>query len=121
MWLNVSKINDNIAFINQPLGAFRIHDKSESNDIIFNAQSTINVLNQHFEKTNLLDPATKELAISRVWLNAAKSLQIKGEYLSSFDAYKKANKIRFSIKIILSMATLLIPYKFFKTLYYSIK
>ena len=121
MWLNVSKINDNITFINQPLGAFRIHDKSESNDIIFNAQSTINVLNQHFKKTNLLDPATKELAISRVWLNAAKSLQIKGEYLSSFDAYKKANKIRFSIKIILFMATLLIPYKFFKTLYYSLK
>lgn len=121
MWLNVSKIEDNISFISEPLGVFRIHDTSQSSNIIFNTKSIINVLNYHFKKNNLCNSSMKKLAISRAWINAAKTLQIKGEYLSSLNAYRSAIALRFSLKIIFLMATLLLPHRLFKAIYYSIK
>ena len=121
MWLNVSKIDNHIEFINEPLGVFRIHDTSQSSDIIFNTRSIINVLNFHLKKNNLQDTSIKQIAISRAWTNAAKTLQVNGKYIDALKTYKIAIQKKFSIKLIFYMISLLIPHRIFKLIYYSLK
>ena len=121
MWLNVANIETNIKFIDESLGVFRVHEKSQSSNIYFNTNSIINVLSHHYDNNKSTPNPIKKISYSRVWINAAKTLQIKGQYADSFKAYQRGLQLKFSLKVILLMASLLVPYKFFKIIYFSIK
>ena len=96
------------------------YEKSQSSNIYFNTNSIINVLSHHYDNNKSTPNPIKKISYSRVWINAAKTLQIKGQYADSFLA-QRGLQLKFSLKVILLMASLLIPYKFFKIIYFSIK
>ena len=117
LWLRLARNNYKISFSKKVLGTFRIHGKSESDNIIKNVNAVSDVIESHYSKYRIFNPK-KSKAISRCWMNAGKSYQIKGEYINSFKSYLKSLKFSFtSIYVCLLIISLLIPHKVFLSIY----
>ena len=117
LWLRLSRINYNINFSNKILGTFRVHDKSESDNILKNTKAISEVITTQYLEHKIIDP-TKNKALYKCWLTTGKLYQLKGNYRDSFKSYLKAiNYSYLSINAFVLIISLLVPHKLFLTVY----
>ncbi len=114
LWLKISKRHSNFFFSNEILGNFRVHSSSLSYD----TQKNINAVNAVIRKHCINTSIDESIPLSRCYLNGAKVLQIRGEYLSALSNYIKSIKTNcfYNYSWIL-IFTLLIPHKIFVLIY----
>ena len=114
LWLKISKNRNNFFFLNDILGNFRVHTGSLSYDTKKNIDATSAVIIKHCINT----PFSVNVPLSRCYLNGAKILQIRGEYLDALSNYIKSIQRKWFYNYSwLLIFTLLIPHKILMLIY----
>lgn len=113
LWTRLAKAKNNIKYIDNMLGVFRVHSASESHNIIKNTIAVIDVIKFHHDDSV---GSKIDSCISQAWLNSAKNCHINSNYKLAFYCYIKSIKYKFKIQV-LFIFLLLIPNCIFKNIY----
>lgn len=82
MWLRIARATDQICFIDDLLGQYRMHGSNASSAIVRNAEAITAVIRAHFIVEDARGISThfrRHLALSRIYLSSALSLGKAGE------------------------------------------
>tara|TARA_B100000959_G_C14871821_1_gene578685 strand:- start:202 stop:1116 length:915 start_codon:yes stop_codon:yes gene_type:complete len=110
LWIRLAKNHYDIKFLREPLGTFRVHDKSESSNVENNINAICNVITKH-AKINKLTDKKKKFALSNAWQIAGKTYQINSLRLQSLKAYLRSIMCNFkNIKSYFLILSLITPY-----------
>ncbi|MBT7323320.1 MAG: glycosyltransferase [Gammaproteobacteria bacterium] len=108
LWIKISK-NYNFLFINDVLGAFCLHNDSESANILRNSEAVLNVIRSHVSNNDFF----LKRAISNALKNKGKQFYINNKRSEACMAYfASINDFKSFVRAILLILILLIPYKF---------
>ena len=101
--------NYNFLFINDVLGAFCLHNDSESANILRNSEAVLNVIRSHVSNNDFF----LKRAISNALKNKGKQFYINNKRSEACMAYfSSINDFKSFVRAILLILILLIPYKF---------
>ncbi len=116
LWLKISKKDYRLIFSEKVLGSFRVHSGAESYDVKRNTTAAMNVIQSHFNETDL-DIRCLHEALGNNLLTAGKTCQIRGKYKDALRMYIKSAKFKLSPKVGLLIFSLMVPYTFFVSIY----
>ncbi len=109
LWLKLAKSNYKIEFIKNILGTFRVHQSSESRDVLKNIKAICSVIKDHCRQDNI-DHRSFRTYIANTYNIAGKIFQLRNLKYESLKYYIKSIKLNpIQIKSYLMIITLLLP------------
>jgi len=113
LWIRLAGIGTKIAFTDESLGYYQIHNLSESSNILRNTEAVISVIKSHLNNKS----AQLNLALSNCWINAGKQFYLNHSNSEALRAYSKSITYDYkNIKAYILIIGLIMPVKLYKYL-----